>query len=130
MRCFVHRDTEAVGLCRGCSKGLCPACLVDLGHAITCHGACEQKAHTLHRQLQQTDTVLRSQTRNRFFLPAFVMVMGAAFMIFASDGRTLLNFGTVVGGGFVLFGLVLLVIVQRYARDLARKDVPPGGPAP
>lgn len=30
MRCLNHRDREAVGTCKACSKGLCAECAVDL----------------------------------------------------------------------------------------------------
>jgi len=36
-----------------------------------------------------------------------------------------LNYGTVMGGGFIVFGIVLAVIQQRYARELDRSDQPP-----
>jgi hypothetical protein len=121
MHCFNHRDVAAVGICRACSKGLCPECVNDLGHSISCRGSCEAKAQTLHSQVAQNSVVLRTQRRNRFFAPAMFMVMGAALMIYASDGRSLLNLGTVMGGSFVLFGIVLLFLVQRYAKELDRK---------
>jgi len=121
MHCFNHRAVAAVGICRACSKGLCPDCVNDLGHSISCHGSCETKAQTLHSQVAQNSVVLRAQRRNGFFAPAMFIVMGIAFMIYASDGRSLLNIGTVMGGSFVLFGIVLLFLMQRYARELDRK---------
>jgi hypothetical protein len=121
MRCFVHQNVEAVGICRGCSKGLCSACVVDLGHSISCRGNCEDKANTLNAQVAQSAVVLKTQSRNRFFLPAFLIVMGAALVVFASNGKPGLNLGTLMGGTFIAFGLVLIVLVQRYARELERK---------
>lgn len=121
MRCFVHHDVEAVGTCRACNKGLCPACASDLGHSLSCRGSCEEKAHVLNSQVAQSSVVLQTQRRNRFFAPAFFIIMGAAFMLYASDGRAALNLGTVLGGGFIAFGIVLGVLGQRYARDLDRK---------
>jgi hypothetical protein len=121
VRCFIHQDIEAVGTCRACNKGLCPACVVDLDHSISCRGNCENKARALHAQVAQGAVVINTQKRNRFFLPAFFIVMGAAFMLFASDGKSVLNFGTVAGGGFIAFGVVLIILVQRYARDLEYK---------
>ncbi len=47
--------------------------------------------------------------------------MGTAFMLYDSDGRSTLNLGTVLGGGFIVFGVVLAVLGQRYARELERK---------
>jgi len=124
MRCFVHRDTEAVGTCRGCSKGVCAECVVDMGHSISCRGACEKKAQALHSQSMQSGVLLRAQRRNRFLAPALFLVMGVAIILFAGGG-SVLNYGTVMGGGFVLFGIVLAVLQQRYARELDRSEQPP-----
>jgi membrane protein implicated in regulation of membrane protease activity len=75
----------------------------------------------LNSQVAQSSVVLQTQRRNRFFAPVFFIVMGAAFMLYASDGRSVLNLGTVLGGGFIVFGIVLAILGQRYARDLDRK---------
>ena len=47
--------------------------------------------------------------------------MGVAFAIYAGNGNLALNLGTVVGGGFIVFGLILAVLGQRYAKELDRK---------
>ena len=125
MRCFVHRDVEAIGTCRGCSKGVCAECVVDLGHSISCRGSCEAKAQALHTQSMQSGVLLRAQRRNRFFAPAVLLVMGTAIILFAGGGRSALNYGTVMGGGVILFGIILAVLQQRYARELDRSSQPP-----
>jgi len=121
MRCFIHHDVEAVGTCRACNKGLCPECALDLGHSISCRGDCERKAALLHSQVAQSAVILRTQRRNRFLGPVFFIAMGVAFAIYAGDGNLALNLGTVVGGGFIVFGLILAVLGQRYAKELDRK---------
>jgi hypothetical protein len=40
MRCFVHEDVEAVGICRACGRGLCVACADDGVGGLACHGSC------------------------------------------------------------------------------------------
>jgi hypothetical protein len=43
MRCFNHRDKEAIAVCRSCGKGVCADCSVDIGRGIACKtGGCEQ----------------------------------------------------------------------------------------
>jgi hypothetical protein len=121
MRCFVHNEIEAVGTCRACNKGLCPACACDLRHSISCRGDCEEKAGLLHSQVAQSSVVLQTQRRNRFFAPFFFIVVGAAFMAYASGGESFLNLGTVLGGSFIAFGIVLAVLGQRYAKELDRR---------
>lgn len=39
MRCFNHPETEAIGTCKACNKGLCLECAADLGHGLACKSA-------------------------------------------------------------------------------------------
>ncbi len=41
MECFEHPGAPGVGLCRGCSKGVCRACAVVLPKGLACSPACE-----------------------------------------------------------------------------------------
>ena len=122
MRCFVHHEVEAVGTCRACNKGICRECASDLGHSICCRGNCEEKAKLLHSQVAQGSIALRTQRRNRFFGPIFFLVIGAALLIWGSDGSTALNLGTVMGGAFIVFGGILAAMSQRYAKELDRSE--------
>jgi uncharacterized membrane protein YeaQ/YmgE (transglycosylase-associated protein family) len=36
MRCFNHRDNEAVGVCKACSRGLCADCAVESDSGLAC----------------------------------------------------------------------------------------------
>jgi len=122
MKCFVHHNSDAVGTCRACNKGLCPACATDLGHSICCAGDCETKARTLHSQVQQSAVVLSAQRRNRFLAPIFFIGAGAIFIVFSSQGRgPWTSFAAAIGLGFIVFGIILGVVSQRYARELERK---------
>jgi hypothetical protein len=38
MKCFTHRETEAVGVCRHCGKALCEDCMVVGPTGISCQG--------------------------------------------------------------------------------------------
>lgn len=40
MKCFNHRDSEALGTCRICGKGICELCLHDSGRGISCNTKC------------------------------------------------------------------------------------------
>lgn len=33
MRCYYHHDVDAVGICKACSKGICPECSADVDNA-------------------------------------------------------------------------------------------------
>ena len=43
LRCYVHSDAEAVGLCKSCFKALCGGCAVDVGGGLACREVCEDE---------------------------------------------------------------------------------------
>jgi hypothetical protein len=52
MRCFYHHDKEAVALCRGCGRGVCAECGVDVGRGLACRGRCEDFAREFIASLE------------------------------------------------------------------------------
>jgi hypothetical protein len=34
MKCYYHHEVDAVGLCKSCSKGICPECAFDVGGGL------------------------------------------------------------------------------------------------
>lgn len=108
MKCFVHHDQDAVGTCKACQKGLCPACAVDAGHSLTCKGACEQRAALVEKILQRSGAITDAQRKYRYMGAAFVLFMGVAFTGWGLWYDNPLNFSTLLGIGFLAYGLVLL----------------------
>lgn len=49
MRCYYHTGSEAVGICKNCSKGLCQECAVDVGNGLACIGRCEEDVRLLNQ---------------------------------------------------------------------------------
>ena len=40
VKCYSHRESDAVGVCRHCARGLCGACARDYGEGLVCSEAC------------------------------------------------------------------------------------------
>ncbi len=36
MKCYVHQNTDAIGVCSACGRGLCTACVVKIGGKFYC----------------------------------------------------------------------------------------------
>jgi hypothetical protein len=122
MRCFVHHDQEAVGVCRACGKGLCPDCAVDLGHTICCR-ACVQKAQELQAQIVRNELATKAQKRNRFFLPIYFIAFGVIGLYFGlsfHSTSTVANYALVIGAIFTIFGLFLGVVQHRLYKAIDR----------
>jgi hypothetical protein len=69
MRCFTHREIEAVAVCRGCGRGTCSECLTDVGGVIACRGRCEGRVAALE-QVLAGDGAARLRGRETYRLAA------------------------------------------------------------
>jgi len=56
MKCFYHQDTDAVGICKSCSKGICKDCAVVVGNGIACKGRCEGEVEAINTIFQWSKT--------------------------------------------------------------------------
>jgi ABC-type multidrug transport system fused ATPase/permease subunit len=114
MHCFYHQDTEAVGSCKVCAKGLCAACAADLGLGLACRNQHEARAAAVE---QLTTDALQVQTT----AGGGAKYVGSAFMGFL--GVILVGYGyhwgkgdrllLVLGVGFIVYSLVLFRLNQR-----------------
>jgi len=118
MRCFNHRDREAVGSCRACAKGLCAECAVDLGHGLSCKGPHEEIVESYSSILKFNARTVSAAPRNIYFPSVFCIAMGAMFMWFGRDDYRGLLF--IMGGLFLAYGVFIFVRLRMtYARKRA-----------
>jgi hypothetical protein len=127
VNCFYHPTTIAVGTCKSCNKGLCPACAVDLGKGLACKGHCEEDVKAviqlIDRNIQRSpyhEKVLDTARRNRYFAAVFPLVTGALFLGFASYDCLQSGFEPVdfltggLGLSFLIIGLITLRNAARF----------------
>jgi hypothetical protein len=50
MKCFRHNNSEAIGICKNCGKGLCTFCVVDLGYGLACIDSCQDAVKAIHQK--------------------------------------------------------------------------------
>ncbi len=121
MNCFYHQTVPAVGTCKSCGKGLCPACAVDFGTGLACRGHCEEQAKAISdlilRNVQRSgmnERLVASAWKNRFLGPAFYLVFGVMWLgfgvyRFSREGWVeAVFFFSVMGSGFLAFGFIFL----------------------
>ena len=41
MKCFQHRDNDAIAICKSCAKGVCSVCAIDASPGVACSEACK-----------------------------------------------------------------------------------------
>ncbi len=119
MRCFNHPDRDAVGSCKGCSKGLCADCVVDLGHGLACKGVHEDMVETYNMIIAKNARLHAAAQRNTLVAPLFYVFMGLVFLgysLFSGEGVT--SFLSLIGLGFLVFA----AFVYRANRKVYGKD--------
>ncbi len=87
MNCFSHNDRAAVGICKSCGKGLCPACAAQRMNGIACKGECEARVDLVNRIVDnniQTLAAARYQTKSSGVLTLIVGVVFLGFAVVAS----------------------------------------------
>jgi hypothetical protein len=124
MECFYHEGRPAVGSCRSCLKGICRACLVDLGRGLACANRCEQAVRELVATLdlsvryRNVSGGMLNAARN-LWLGLSVVALGVGTFV-TVWGLTLPAFREVsfLGAAFLALGLLTLRVARR-VRDAA-----------
>src|SRR5208283_5834379 len=114
MKCFTHRSSDAVAVCRSCGRALCPDCISEVGLSCACKNRCESDVTRFNEML----------TRGRpgpaklvgYDRVIFLMVIGAAFLWFGLYyfGDHGLNwFFVVLGAAFSIFGISQFYMTKK-----------------
>jgi hypothetical protein len=115
MRCYNHRDRDAVGLCKSCGKGLCDECQTDLGQGLACKNRCEETVRGLialvHHNVRAVPTARVSLRWSRWVwvgIGLFILTPGCVFTVLGVlDSR--LRILILLGGMLCVFGILALV---------------------
>jgi hypothetical protein len=112
MRCFVHHDADAVGICKCCAKGTCAACAIVVTNGLACSEVCRPVAEDI-AQLQlvtlRNQGIYRSQRLVQPVMAALFMVTGVS-MIYSYPSWSL---GWIFSAAGVVTGLALIVSSRR-----------------
>jgi len=112
MRCFVHHDAEAVGVCKCCFKGMCAACAIPVTNGLACSAACRPVAEDI-AQLQlvglRNQGIYRAQRLIQPTMTVLFLVTGAS-MVYSYPSWSL---GWIFTGAGVVTGLAQIVSSRR-----------------
>jgi predicted Fe-S protein YdhL (DUF1289 family) len=50
VKCYTHRGSDAVGVCKNCGRGLCGGCARDLEQGLACSDTCASKLSVLEKK--------------------------------------------------------------------------------
>lgn len=88
MKCFNHPQSDAIGMCKNCQKGLCSTCVVDVGDGLACRNSCEGKVRLLNKiteksvQTLEVNATVYKGTSVFFFVLGIIMLLMGASKIF------------------------------------------------
>ena len=124
MNCYYHQSDSAVGLCKHCSKALCPTCAVDVGGGLACPG-CVDEVRELNNLISANRVAAAPKRRwTGYLFPAFCVVLGGFFVLDALLGGNspkAVRFGATFGSIFLAFGLTLLFVQYSWHRRVGRR---------
>jgi hypothetical protein len=83
MRCYYHRDVEAIATCRNCCRGLCDGCAADVNKMSACRGRCEADVAAVQTLLHRSDRAFTTAAR-QLRIAAFICILFAALFVVLS----------------------------------------------
>lgn len=118
MNCFYHPERNAVGTCKVCSKGLCIECAADLGHSLACKDKHETEANSINKMITMNVKAHEEAPKNLLIMPAFFVFMGAVISGYCIYyGKSFTNSSTIMGLGFIFFGLLIWFRNRKIYKD-------------
>ncbi len=110
MKCFYHPEVDAVGLCKGCHRGLCIDCLADVPPGVACRGKCEAEVAAVNRIVEQSKTAYGKHATAHYRNGVCMLLFGGILLLIGLNWALVgeWTFAWVplgIGGICVLWGL-------------------------
>ena len=80
MNCFKHQDTNSVGVCRNCFKGVCSECAIEFDSGIACSEECLEKAKATVQVIANSVLAQKGAKAGRFIGPTIVSLIGIIYL--------------------------------------------------
>lgn len=123
MKCFVHPEVDAIGLCTACNRGLCGECAVDLRRGLACKGRCEHELRRLldlrdysFTQPHQHETTIRQMSAGRIRAVAINLILAIIF------GVTWYVYGQIIFLAVAGMNLFIALLAAFTGRPKVRTD--------
>lgn len=113
MKCFNHPNTEAVGICKNCSKGICHQCLTEIPNGIACTTSCVEEVtlvnNLIFKNVRSKNTAVGAYLRYALLYA----LMGTVFIAFGIYNNEKFGFSTIMGILFLLGAAFHLVNAKK-----------------
>lgn len=71
MKCYVHSDTDSVGVCTRCGKSVCGQCSMELNEKLVCKSCAENMINTAAKPQAQPPSQPQPYTAQSYSPPAY-----------------------------------------------------------
>ncbi len=114
MRCYYHRDVDAVATCRNCCRGLCEGCTADVNKMSACRGRCEGDVAAVQTLLARSDRAFATAGWQLRIAAFICLLFAALFVVLARRMPYSITTWLLLPAALVLLiGAALLVITSR-----------------
>lgn len=122
MRCYYHRDVDAIATCRSCCRGLCDACAAEVGKLSACRERCEADVAAMQALLARSDRAFVTAGRQLRIAALICVLFAGLFVVLSRRMPFAMALWLLLPAAFVLLiGAVLLVLnARRYDTQIPR----------
>jgi hypothetical protein len=114
MRCYYHRDVEAIATCRNCCRGLCAACAAEVSKVSACRDRCESEVAAVHALIARSDSAYATAGRQLRIAALICVLFAALFVVLTRRMPFAMATWLLLPAAFVLLiGATLLVLNAR-----------------
>jgi cytochrome c-type biogenesis protein CcmH/NrfF len=114
MRCYYHREVEAVATCRSCCRGLCDACAVEVDKLSACRDRCEADVAAMRALVVQSHTAFATGARQLRIASLICILFAGLFVLLSRRPPYSMATWLLLPAAFVLLiGAALLVVNAR-----------------
>ncbi len=116
MKCYNHHDSDAVGICKNCNKGICPECLTEIPNGIACTETCVDEVTLLNELISKNVRAKNLAVGSYMRYALLYGLMGIVFLIYGLlDGKDLI-FIEIMGVLFLL-GAIFNIVNAKKQKD-------------
>jgi len=102
MKCFYHPESDAVGICKACQKGLCPECAVDVGNGLACKEKCEDEVRAINEFAEKNKTLYQKAAGANY---RNAVLYGLSAALFLVPGLFFVGKNNAVSGLLIIMGI-------------------------
>lgn len=114
MKCFNHREIDAIAVCKHCGRALCPNCAAEVELAAACKGRCEVEVAAILDAHERAKTAYQKVAATTVRSAVFIGMLGFVFAILGI-------FGWGKGGGFSLIMGTIFLLWSAFSFNSAKR---------